>query len=731
MSVKKREEKKRALATEGRPYGEGTRATARVAPTADGGRFVNRPYGAGVGMPPAAGTSSGASATFPVRGEGMRAAGGVGPYEGEGTRATARVAPTADGGRFVNRPYGEERRDAGGEGTRATEGRPYGVGTRAAEGVGPYGVGKDAGADRTEGSEPSELRTPNSELTLPIGEKEVEEAYQTLLNYRAGKANLEKRLVENQQWYKLRQWECMRRKSGEVEPASAWLLNAIANKHADAMDNFPAAHVLPREEGDREEARMLSGILPVVLEACDFEEVYSRAMDDKLESGTGVFGVFWDPARLNGLGDIDISAVDLINLFWENGVSDIQQSRNLFYVTLRDNDLLEQDYPQLKERLSAPALDVNRYFYDDAVDTQNKSAVVDWYYKKRDAAGRTRLHLCKFVAGISEPLFASENDPAYAEKGWYAHGLYPFVFDPLLRCKGSPAGFGFLDVGKNAQEFIDRGDQALLQNMLFNARPRHFIRADGSVNEEEFADASRDFIHVDGNLGGDSILPVQPNPLNRLYLTILENKVQELKETTGNRDVSNGGTTGGATAASAIAAMQEAGSKLTRDCSMGSYRAFRKVLLLCIELIRQFYDVPRCFRILGQGGAEDFVRYSNRGLRLQSVEGEEAWRLPLFDIRVTAEKQSPYSRMAQNELALQLYGAGFFAPQNARAALACLDMMDFDGKDFVLRAIRANAREAAAAAVPPEAPAGGGIRGGEAPGVLKARRQAAEAGAPR
>ena len=575
-----------------------------------------------------------------------------------------------------------------------------------------------------------ETEKPVEEKRPPIGEAEVEQAYQTLLEYRAGKANLEKRLVENQQWYKLRQWECLRKKESEVEPASAWLLNAIANKHADAMDNYPTAHVLPREEGDREEARALSGILPLVLDACDFEEVYSRVMDDKLESGTGVFGVFWDPERLNGLGDIDISAVDLMNLFWENGVSDIQQSRNLFCVTLRDKDLLEQDYPQLKDKLTGTRLELNRYFYDDTVRTEQKSAVVDWYYKKRQG-GRTVLHLCKFVAGVNEPLFATENEERYAESGWYGHGQYPFVFDPLLRCKGSPAGFGFLDVGKSAQEYIDRGDQAILQNLLFNARPRHFIRADGAVNEEEFADAGRDFIHVDGNLGSDSILPVQPNPLNQIYVTILGNKVQELKETTGNRDVSSGGTTGGATAASAIAAMQEAGSKLTRDSSMGSYRAFRKVLLLCIELIRQFYDVPRCFRILGEGGAEDFVRYSNRRLRLQGAEGEQGWHLPLFDIRVTAEKQSPYSKMAQNELALQLYGAGFFAPQNAVAALSCLDMMDFEGKDFVQRSIRANAALAASSAESAGSREAESLRGGETPGTLQARLRAAEAGTPR
>ena len=46
--------------------------------------------------------------------------------------------------------------------------------------------------------------------------------------------------------------------------------------------------------------------------------------------------------------------------------------------------------------------------------------------------------------------------------------------------------------------------------------------------------------------------------------------------------------------------------------------------------------------------------------------------------------------MAQNEMALSFYSAGFFAPQNADAALACLDMMDFDRKNFVEQKIRQN-----------------------------------------
>ena len=528
-------------------------------------------------------------------------------------------------------------------------------------------------------------------LSRVIGREQVQKAYLTLQRYKEGKANLERRIVENEQWYKLRHWECMRDKSEAIKPVSAYLFNAIANKHADAMDNFPSPNILPREEGDKNEAEMLSSIIPVVLDQCDFEQTYSEVWDYKLKAGTGVYGVFWDKGKLNGLGDISIRKIDLINLFWESGITDIQRSRNIFHVELADNDLLIQAYPQLEGKLGNATMDITKYVYDDKVDTNGKSIVVDWYYKKQ-VGTRTVLHYCKFVN--DEVLYATENDPNMAERGWYDDGQYPFVFDPLYMVEGTPCGFGFIDVGKSAQEYIDRLNQSIMQNALSNARPRHFIRTDGAVNEAEYADMTKDFIHVDGNLGQDSILPIQGKPLNDIYVKVMDEKINELKEVTGNRDVSTGGTTAGATAASAIAAMQEAGSKLSRDINKASYRAFRKVCLMVIERIRQFYDLPRCFRIMGANGTERYIQYSNANIQpqMQGVEMgiDMGYRLPLFDIEVSAQKASPYSKMSQNELALQFFGAGFFNPQMADQALACIDMMDFDRKEFVMQKIAQN-----------------------------------------
>ena len=537
-------------------------------------------------------------------------------------------------------------------------------------------------------------------LAQVIGTKQIEEANKTLQKYKEGKANLEKKIVDNEQWYKLRHWECMRGDKREIEPTSGWLFNCIANKHADAMDNFPSPNILPREEGDKGEAEMLTSIVPVILDQCEFEQTYSDVWMYKLKTGTGVYGVFWNKEKLNGLGDVDIRKIDLINLFWEPGITDIQRSRNVFHVELVDNDVLKNIYPQLEGKLGGETGTLAKYIYDDTVDTTEKTPVVDWYYKKNG-----KLHYCKYVNDVV--LFATENEmqpamdemgqpigPAMAETGWYNHGQYPFIFDTLFAVEGTPCGFGYIDVGKNAQEYIDRGNQAIMMNMLANAKPRHFIRNDGSVNEAEYADMTKDFVHVDGNLGQDSILPVQGKPLNNIYVEVLNNKIDELKETTGNRDISTGGTTSGVTAASAIAAMQEAGSKLSRDNNKAAYRTFRKLVLMVIELIRQFYDMPRCFRIMGENGAMRYVKYSNEGItpQAQGVEfgTDMGYRLPLFDIEVTAQKQSPYSKMSQNELALQLFGLGFFNPQMTDQAIACLEMMDFDRKEFIMQKIAQN-----------------------------------------
>lgn len=517
----------------------------------------------------------------------------------------------------------------------------------------------------------------------------LDKAYLLLKKYKAGKTNLEKRITENDLWWKMRHWEQIRDRNRKYNPASAWLFNAIANKHADVMDNCPESIVLPREKSDSEAAKQLTDILPVILEQNDFESVYSDVWYDKLKGGTGVYGVFWNPSLNNGTGDISIRKCDVLNLFWEPGVSDIQSSTNLFHVELFNNDELEAKYPSLHGKLGASAFDVTKYRYDDAVDTSNKTPVIDWYYKT-NYNGKTLVHLCKFCA--DEILYSSENDVNLYNRGYYDHGLYPFIFDKLYTEQGTPCGFGFIDVMKDTQTQIDLMSASVCENIRMASTVRYFARGDGSVNEKEFADWSNPIVHYTGSGNpNDSMIPIRIPEISPLYVSFINNKINELKETTGNSDFTRGNTASGVTAASAIVALQEAGSKLSRDMIKGSYRVFVKLNNLVIELIRQFYDLPRCFRITGSNGEYKFITYSNENLLPQNLGNqfgmELGSRLPIFDIKVKAQKQTAISKLSQNELAKEFYKLGFFEPSMANSALACLDMMDFEGKNIIAEKI--------------------------------------------
>lgn len=532
----------------------------------------------------------------------------------------------------------------------------------------------------------AEKAAPQNGLSGVIGQEQVEEALSVLKKYKEAKTTLENRIIDNEQWFKMRHWEQLRSNQNS-ENASAWLFNSIANKHADAMDNFPMVSVLPRERSDTRAAEILSQILPVVFERNGFEKIYSDCWWYKLKAGTAVYGMFWNSLKNNGLGDIEIRQVDILNLFWEPGIKDIQKSKNIFHVELTDNDRLVSMYPQLKGKLGGNSVEISHYVYDDAVDTSGKSAVVDRYYKII-VNGVEQVHYMKFCG--NELLYASENDPACRDRGFYDHGKYPFVFDTLFVEEGTPCGFGYIDIMKDAQKQIDILSNSLVRNASMATNPRYFINSAGAVNEEEFADWSNSFVHVAGsNLGEDSIREIRLSGIPEIYLGILNSKIDELKETSGNRDFSQGGVSCGVTAASAIAALQEAGSKLTRDMVKSGYRAFSELNNLAVELIRQFYDEPRFFRILGANGQQEFVEYDNSEVKVSSgTFGSEIYlRKPVFDIKVCAEKSSPFSKISQNELALQLYSAGIFNPEMRSQAVTALGMMDFEGKEQVLAAV--------------------------------------------
>lgn len=532
-------------------------------------------------------------------------------------------------------------------------------------------------------------------MVQPVGVEQMREWTRTLQKYKAGKASVERRVVSAEQWWKLRneqQEDAAGHGTVGFRSVSGWLHNVISSKHADAMDSYPEPKIFARERSDEQEARMLSSIVPVIMEHNDFEETYDEAQWQKLKTGTGIYKIIWDKHRHGGMGDIAIERVNLLNVFWEPGLSDIQRSKLFFHTELMDEDDLKAAYPGIgSEASKSTPFTATKFLYDDNVSTEGKVTVIDVYYRRRTPDGRTILHYCKYAG--ETVLVSTENDPAMAERGLYDHGKFPYVFDALFPVEGSPCGYGYVDLCRNPQTEIDLLNTAFVKNAMVGAVPRYFTRLDANINEDDFLDLNKPIVRVAGNVDEAAVRQIQHNGLDGAYLSVLENVITELRETSGNTETSTGATPSGITAASAIAALQEASGKTSRDSTRGTYRAYGEIVEIVIELIRQFYSLPRQFRITGQMGEDQFVSYSNAGIQPQPMmmAGQSlGMRSPVFDIRVEAQKKTRYSAMAQNELALQLFGAGLFNPQLSDQAMLTIGMMDFDGKDKLLQSIQRN-----------------------------------------
>lgn len=566
-------------------------------------------------------------------------------------------------------------------------------------------VGAQEGTPQATKPDPPETKPKRREI---ITEDDVQEANQRLQEYVTGKASIDAKATANQEWWRGRHWNQIQQNNkaleNEKKPASAWLFNSIINKHADIMDNFPKPNVLPREADDVQDAESLSKIIPCILEQNGYQKVYSDKAYDFIGDGTAITGVFWDNQKNNGMGDIVIKQIDIHNIFWKPGIDNIQDSPEVFTIAAIDNDELIKMYPEM-EGHTGTDFTKTEYLHDDTIDTSDMSYIVDWYYKTTeyemvpmDALGETSLprpktilHYCKFCNG--QVLYSSENEGL--EKGFYHHGKYPFVFQRMFPVKDSPVGFGFIDVMKDPQMYIDVMDELLANNAFKVGQTRYFAREDLGLDIDEFRDYSKPFVKYAGGNLEEALVPIQVPTIPAFVLQYQTNKIEELKETSANRDFSQGTTSAGVTAASAIAALQEAGSKTARDMNRACHYAHHEECYFVLELIRQFYTETRSFRVDDGKGGYQFVDYDNSNISdeavvamgLQPVDNQMR-RRPIFDLQIVAEKQSPFSRAAQNETAKEMYSMGFFNPDMAEPAQIALSMMDFEGKDDVVKKVQ-------------------------------------------
>lgn len=557
-----------------------------------------------------------------------------------------------------------------------------------------------------------EIIKPTDESALhKIKDIDVKKYIDAFTEYRAAREAFDMKIIENENWFRQQYWQYLIDKTDGNEPTSGTLLNAILNKHADLMDNQPAPVFLAREKNDEEEAERLTKVVPVIMQNANWDDVYDKYCMYKIKQGIGCLSVTWDDTLENGLGDIVINYLDILRIYWEPNCTNLQDSRYVFVTSLIDTDILKEQYPdKLTESAETyggqDAVQIKTYEGQDQTILANKTLVIDCYERTTAEDGRQIVHLTKIANDVV--LESSITNPDTAQTGIYAHGRYPFIIDQYISLEGTLEGMGLIDMNKNNQGYVDKLDTLSLNNSIVASKQRWLTKEDGGINPDDIIDLSKDVIVSSTTVDDSAIRPFQANPLPDIVTKIRQDKIQEMKELSGNRDFNQGGTTGGVTAFGAIAALQEAGNKTTRDLVKSNYRSFKKLVTLVVELIREFYSEDRQFRIIGDDGKPKYITFNNQnminqitnmdeaylldaeGNQIPNPEWEPEYRKPVYDIEIIPQKENPFNTISHNQMMLDLFERGVFNPEAAIPATLLLENMIFDGKEKLLLKIKEN-----------------------------------------
>lgn len=558
----------------------------------------------------------------------------------------------------------------------------------------------------------SEIIKPTDESVLhKIKDIDVKKYIDAFTEYRTAREAYDMKIIENENWFRQQYWQYLIDKTDGNEPTSGTLLNAILNKHADLMDNQPAPVFLAREKNDEEEAERLTKVVPVIMQNANWDDVYDKYCMYKIKQGIGCLSVTWDDTLENGLGDIVINYLDILRIYWEPNCTNLQDSRYVFVTSLIDTDILKEQYPdKLTESAETyggqDAVQIKTYEGQDQTILANKTLVIDCYERTTAEDGRQIVHLTKIANDVV--LESSITNTDTAQTGIYAHGRYPFIIDQYISLEGTLEGMGLIDMNKNNQGYVDKLDTLSLNNSIVASKQRWLTKEDGGVNPDDITDLSKDVIVSSTTVDDSAIRPFQANPLPDIVTKIRQDKIQEMKELSGNRDFNQGGTTGGVTAFGAIAALQEAGNKTTRDLVKSNYRTFKKLVTLIVELIREFYSEDRQFRIIGDDGKPQYITFNNQnminqitnmdeayltdemGNQIPNPEWEPEYRKPVYDIEIIPQKENPFNTISHNQMMLDLFERGVFNPEAAIPATLLLENMIFDGKEKLLLKVKEN-----------------------------------------
>lgn len=474
-------------------------------------------------------------------------------------------------------------------------------------------------------------------------------------------------------------------RTGRYATVTPALFSVGESLTADLCAAYPEPVFLGRAPGDDALAGALSAMIRAQREHGNHRAEYRRMVKRLVRRGMAVMACAWDEELLAGRGDVALRELDFMRFYPDPLTENIQEGRACFVVTPRHISYFKERWPGQAARVA------------EGASEDGQVSLVEYWYRTFDRETNTRAVHLALIAGDA----LLRDTRAEAPNGVYAHGRYPFVMYRMHAVEGAPWGLGLCDLFGAMQDYIDVADHAAMKSMLMSATAKLLVREGAIRDAESVTDWRREVVEVQG-AGADirsALAWFQATPMSGLNIQQYESKIALLKDMSGQNAFARGEAGQGVTAATAILALQEAGSKVTFMLRDALFDAERELAVMQLELTRERYDASRFARLSSAQTAGGTVVAPDARLKADQWDAlrEQRWpdgslaHPPMeFDITVKVQKASSFSTLQHNELVLQL--AALAQKQGSPIPPATvIGMMTFEGKEAFVAAMEAAA----------------------------------------
>lgn len=458
------------------------------------------------------------------------------------------------------------------------------------------------------------------------------------------------------------------------------LKSTFNNCVADQMQNMPEPRLLP-ETPDLEQAAtdLQDAVRFVIYSANNYESIHRRRAEDLYGTGTAVTQITWDETMNHGKGDVAILRWPVEAFLWDPQAENIQDARALIKVSWHPLSWFHERYPEAAPYICSDdglynQVGMSESQRDRLQSDEERAMLLEYWYRRYNAKTKRFSINVAYCAG-GALLEHTENV--------FMHGMYPFVLDVHSTIEGMPVGDGMVGELVPMMRYINRYAHYIDTNLRFSSKGRILSRNGSGIDRKALADWSQDIVEGEAIEKGRDWDWIQHQPFNGLALQQMVQMQNDLKMDSGANQFTRGETTGGVVSGKGIAALQEAGGKITGMRTDTLNQGFKDIVTQVIWLMAEFYDEDRMFLITGNDGKHRPVKLGKK------VFGKGAVQPPPYTVQVEVNHRNPARVDAQNEMYMQAYTMAAQAQQFFPLS-SLFQLMNVDGKDRLLPIIRAN-----------------------------------------